>query len=480
MRSGREPAFEAFICSHCAELLRELSGALDAPLAVFGRDGALLCETRSTVPARMGARLAVPIVCHGEEMGTLATETARSELQGLLLTLSEEIADRFRQASDLDRMTDQLAQSYDEINLLYSFARLLRPERSYEANARLLLDETAELLETRLLMLCQREPPWTAWSAGPGLALEKSQRWVVSNPEELERIQAEVAADPPSPSGRERTRLRGMVNTPHGPVHYLVAPVKAAERISGCVGLLRADHEVTVETGELRLLECLAEELGNAATAKKLNRELGEMVFHTVRSLVAAIDAKDEYTRGHSERVMLFADRLGERLGLSPEDRRTLTWAALLHDVGKIAVRGEILTKPGRLTEQEFEIIRAHPARGCTVLEHVPQLHAALPAIRHHHEKFDGSGYPDGLRGEEIPLLARVIAVADAYDAIASTRAYRSAHPPEYALEQLAVGAGTQFDPAIVAVFRQLAAGGELQTQPAAADDAGLAGEQAA
>jgi len=466
MSSAQRPAFEAFVCTHCAELLRELGGALQVPLAILGRDGATLCASDGAAGlARAGARLAAPIVCHGEELAILATESRRPELQSLLLTLSEELADRFRTESDLDRMTDQLAQSYDEINLLYSFARLLRPDRSYAANARLLLRETAELLESRLLVLCHRDPPLTAWNAGPGLALEQSQRWVVTHPDRLHAIHGEIAARLPSSPTNERRRLSGVVDTPHGAVHYLAAPEHVAEEVCGYVGILRTESEGQIETGELRLVESLAEELGNAATAKKLDRALREMVFHTVRSLVAAIDAKDEYTRGHSERVTMIADRIGACLGLPPAQRRTLYWAALLHDVGKIAVRGDILNKPARLTEEEFAVIRSHPARGCAVLEHVPELRDALPAIRHHHERYDGGGYPDGLRGEAIPLFARVISVADAYDAITSTRAYRSAHSPEYGLEELIAGAGTQFDPGIVALFRRLAAEGPLFTE---------------
>ncbi|MFH1143284.1 MAG: HD-GYP domain-containing protein [Candidatus Eisenbacteria bacterium] len=468
--AGRDPApFRAFIHTHAAEVLAELSALLGTRLVVLDADGSVLCPTDGrSGPARDAPRLSVPLLCHGEQLGLLVAEAERPELQGLLLSLGEHIAERFRLEADLDRMTDQLAQSYDEINLLYSYARILRPERGHAVNARQLLHETAELLENRLLVLQQSEPRFSAWSAGPNLRLDPGQRWMVTNTATLERIGQEMAQPADDGAAPAHTRLPGTLHGPLGVIHYTAAPVRTGTAITGYVGILRSEGQEPFETGELRLLECLAEELGNAATARKLDRDLRGMLFQVVRSLVAAIDAKDEYTRGHSERVTRLSRLVGTRLGLSPAESQMLGWAALLHDIGKIAIKNEILNKPGQLDGDEIQAMRMHPERGCRVLEPIPQLHGALAAIRHHHERFDGRGYPDGLRGESIPLFARIIAVADAYDAMSSTRAYRRAHSSEFAMEEIAKGAGTQFDPALASIFQELAAAGALAS---AADD---------
>jgi HD-GYP domain-containing protein (c-di-GMP phosphodiesterase class II) len=144
---------------------------------------------------------------------------------------------------------------------------------------------------------------------------------------------------------------------------------------------------------------------------------------------------------------------MGDELGLSTADRTSLDWASILHDVGKIGIQEGILNKPDRLTAEEFDVIRGHPQKGCTILLPIAQLAQALPGILHHHERYDGGGYPQGLAGEAIPAIARIIAVADTFDAISSNRAYRLAKPKEKALEIVKEVAGSQLDPTFVGVF---------------------------
>ena len=175
--------------------------------------------------------------------------------------------------------------------------------------------------------------------------------------------------------------------------------------------------------------------------------------FSMLDALVTAVDAKDRYTRRHSEDVMAYCLQIAQRLGLSEEDRHTLAVAALLHDVGKIGVPDQILRKPGRLTPEEFEAIRLHPNIGAAIVAAVPALALTLGAVRHHHERWDGEGYPDGLRAEETPPFARLLAVADAYSAMTTDRPYRKGLAPAEARRRLAEGAGSQWDPVCVEAF---------------------------
>lgn len=178
--------------------------------------------------------------------------------------------------------------------------------------------------------------------------------------------------------------------------------------------------------------------------------------YAAVRALAEAVDAKDEYTRGHSRRVAEYAKALAEAIGCDAGFVDLVYTAGTLHDVGKIGVPDNVLKKAGKLTEDEFQHIARHPELGEKIVSQIPQLKDALPGVRHHHERWDGKGYPDGLSGDEIPLIARILAVADAYDAMTSDRPYRPGMPIDQALDEIKLGMGKQFDPKLVAPFVEM------------------------
>jgi HD-GYP domain-containing protein (c-di-GMP phosphodiesterase class II) len=180
-----------------------------------------------------------------------------------------------------------------------------------------------------------------------------------------------------------------------------------------------------------------------------------EVLVGLTRSLTAAIDAKDEYTYGHSERVARAAVELGRELGLRESEQNDMYLAGLLHDIGKIGIRDDVLTKRGVLTAEEFKHIQQHPVIGHRILAGLQAIAHLLPGVLYHHERYDGRGYPEGLSGDSIPLLARILAVADSFDAINTSRPYRTAMPPERVDQILREGAGVQWDPLVIdAYFR--------------------------
>jgi HD-GYP domain-containing protein (c-di-GMP phosphodiesterase class II) len=195
-----------------------------------------------------------------------------------------------------------------------------------------------------------------------------------------------------------------------------------------------------------------------------LNRDLQASVEAVERSYSATLsafsgmlDARDSETEGHSQRVVAYALAIGQALQLGPQDLAALEVGALLHDIGKVGISDAILRKPGKLDPHEWAEMRRHPEIGFQLTSRIPFLDAASPLVRHHHERWDGRGYPDGLHGEDIPLAARIFAVADTYDALVSDRPYRPGCSHEEAIEEIQRSAGTQFDPQIVAVFLQVA-----------------------
>jgi putative nucleotidyltransferase with HDIG domain len=182
-------------------------------------------------------------------------------------------------------------------------------------------------------------------------------------------------------------------------------------------------------------------------------QELEDLFLKLVRVMVSALDAKSTWTRGHSERVSMYAEQIAIEMNVDDEELKHIKLAGLLHDIGKIGTYDYLLDKPGKLTKEEFDIVKRHPDQGAHILQDIKQLSSIIPLIKYHHEKLDGEGYPSGLKGPEIPLGARILHVADSFDSMTSDRPYRRAPGIEFALSELEKYRGTQFDERVVSAF---------------------------
>jgi len=234
-----------------------------------------------------------------------------------------------------------------------------------------------------------------------------------------------------------------------------LAPIRVRDQNVGAL-LVNNRHAVHVRAEHIEAFENLATLAGVAVQEERIQDRMEDLFMSVIVSLTMALEAKDPYTEGHSVRVAAYSEAIGKQLGLNSATLDTIHRSCLLHDIGKIAVDETILAKRGRLNEMEREKMDMHVLIGENILRPISLLHPLLPGVRHHHEKFDGSGHPDGLRGEEIPIEARIMAVADAFDAMTSSRPYRKPMPEEDALSELRDAAGTQFDPRVVAAFEQI------------------------
>lgn len=193
-----------------------------------------------------------------------------------------------------------------------------------------------------------------------------------------------------------------------------------------------------------------------ASSKSLILKDLKELFYKTIKSIASALDAKDPYTHGHSMRVTLYSIILAKELNVEQDMLEQIEMAGLLHDIGKIAIPEAILCKPGKLTDEEFVIMKSHPANSERLIASIKKLHEVSPGVKHHHERWDGRGYPDHLEGENIPFSARVIALADTYDAMTSTRSYRKALDHEVAIEEIQKCAGAQFDPELAKKFIEI------------------------
>ena len=195
---------------------------------------------------------------------------------------------------------------------------------------------------------------------------------------------------------------------------------------------------------------------------KRAANENQQLFINSIRMLAAAIDAKDPYTRGHSERVARYSIGIGRNLGLTEREMRNLRISALLHDVGKIGIDDRILRKPGALSDDEFEVMKQHPAKGAAIMGGVAQLIDIIPGMKYHHEKWAGGGYPDNLEGERIPMQARIVAIADTFDAMTTNRPYQKAMELNYVVDKIKSFAGTRFDPRVVDAFANAVRRGDI------------------
>jgi putative nucleotidyltransferase with HDIG domain len=233
----------------------------------------------------------------------------------------------------------------------------------------------------------------------------------------------------------------------------IVVPMAEGSRVLGWIAVLNHSEGGEFGTVEASLVNSIGAILGIHSSNRDLYRQQAEFLASVVRALTSAIDAKDPYTCGHSDRVARIGVRLAKELGCDAKMLHTIYMAGLLHDIGKIGIDDAVLRKPGKLTEAEFDHIKQHPELGYRILADLHQLADVLPAVLHHHEQWDGKGYPFKLAGEQIPLIARILAVADAYDAMNSDRPYRRGMPVERVEELFRQGAAQQWDAEVIKAY---------------------------
>lgn len=251
----------------------------------------------------------------------------------------------------------------------------------------------------------------------------------------------------------------GFIQQAYETIHsILIIPLIVHQETIGIICLCNRVNSITkrydtFSQEDLSLLRYLVSQSSVSIDNYLLYNNLHEFFLNTIQSLVASIDAKDQYTAGHSQRVTEISEAIGFEMGMDPQHLENLKISATLHDVGKIGISDSILCSDKRLTDEEFTIIKSHPSKGEDILKHIKEFINIIPGVKHHHERYDGRGYPDGLKGEEIPLNARIIAIADTFDAMTSNRTYRKKLDLNHTLNEIRNCAGSQFDPEVVKYF---------------------------
>lgn len=244
--------------------------------------------------------------------------------------------------------------------------------------------------------------------------------------------------------------------------NIICVPVKARGRVIGVLEAINKENGENFNEEDLSLFSSLSDQVAIALDNARLYQDLEELFFQTAESLAHAIEKRDPYTGGHTQRVTSYGMSIAKYLEIKPIERKWLRIASVLHDIGKIGIEDQILKKSGNLSPEEFEIIKQHSIMGAEIIEPIRQLRDIVPGIKYHHEKVDGNGYPEGLKGDSIPLLAKIVAVADTYDAMTTDRPYRKALTKDEAFQELKRCAGTQFDERVVNAFIKAYERGEI------------------
>ncbi|HSM75212.1 MAG TPA: HD domain-containing phosphohydrolase [Desulfobacterales bacterium] len=302
-------------------------------------------------------------------------------------------------------------------------------------------------------------------SPGPGSRPENSAGRVPAAAAEeaaIETLILESVADEVPLLVAENRGARGLAEDIRS---FVAVPLKIREKVFGVLTAMVRSAGPRFNEKDLYYLSFMTQNAAYAVENLALYENIYENLFSTLFAFVKAIEARDQYTQQHSNRVTGIAIAIGKQMGCTTEEIGILNLAGQLHDIGKIGIPDDILLKPGRLTPEEFETIKGHSLIGASIVGQLGLWDREQRIIRSHHERFDGTGYPDGLVGEQIPLLARILSIADVYDAMASDRTYRRRMAESRILEIIQESAGSQFDPAIVGVFMQLHREGKIAGQ---------------
>jgi HD-GYP domain-containing protein (c-di-GMP phosphodiesterase class II) len=379
------------------------------------------------------------------------------EAEAFLTDLTGLIEEAWANQKELEEMAEELSQSFDNLSLYARISSQLKLVKFSGPKLKSLVEELAETMSVDLAFIdMPNRPEYNAVVDTTGLSDKTSDQKRFAH--------SLIQAIPPTAPSlgqdyfivNDSTTTTGFKALHPKPYRFLVVKMGDDSHFDGCLGLVSFNMEEIFRQGELMLLQSMAKQVSVLLTNMDLYHELRHFVINMVKSLVHAIEAKDIYTRGHSERVNRFAMLMAERLELDETQKEMLNWASILHDIGKIGIPEGVLNKPGPLDDEESKIIKGHPEKGHSILEPLEQLSSSLPGILHHHERLDGNGYPHGLKGDDIPFFARIIAVADTFDAMTSSRAYRSAKSPEEALAIMEQVAGSQLDPDLLEVFKEV------------------------
>ncbi|MEW6277220.1 MAG: GAF domain-containing protein [Candidatus Eremiobacterota bacterium] len=408
-------------------------------------------------PSEIESAMCVPLIVKDRCIGVLNLSGRRgggdfSEQDLKVLTI---LASHAASAIDNAQLYEQVKRQVSELKALHDVSRALNSSLDLERVLPQVLEHATQVLEARAASVMLLDPQTQELSIRMAHGLSAD---VVRNTRVRlgERISGRVALEGKAvllPHGR---RDSDDIQAEQDLASALCVPLITQDKVVGVLNVRGKRDGSDFNDEDLALASRLAAVAAVAISNAELHDELQSLFVNSITALANSIDARDPYTRGHSERVTQYSVMIAEGLGFAGDELENIRYAGLLHDIGKIRIRDHILNKPGRLTDEEFAEMKRHPEYGVEIMWPVKAFHKVFPGILHHHEQWSGGGYPYGLKGEDIPLMGRILCVADSFDAMTSDRPYRKGMPVEQAVEEIKRNAGIQFDPDAARIFLRL------------------------
>lgn len=424
-------------------------------LAVLARTGTLASNEEFHRLAARGALDAQALLLQSARIPAVGALQLPA-LAALVGQMYDDLQSSSLATHELASVTEQLSTIYEEINLLYKISSGMRFSQKPQAFLEKVCKETQEIGNFRAVAvaLVHREDESSAPIVGEVAVL--TGQCSLEGQELINALHAPIHESLTLGEAQVHNDLSNASDAAHvrsAMQRFVCVPLMRDQRPLGVMLAIDKNDHSDFTSVDLKLLNNVGSQCAIFMENASLYQDMQDLFMGVLHALTRSIDAKDAYTRGHSQRVAELSKLLAQRIGLSDEQCQRVYLSGLLHDIGKIGVPEAVLTKPGRLTDAEFEAIKKHPAIGAQILGNIKQLQDVIPGVLYHHERWDSRGYPYQLAGEHIPLAGRIICVADSFDAMSSTRTYRPALPLETVLAEILRCAGTQFDPALAKIF---------------------------
>lgn len=377
----------------------------------------------------------------GQRLQSFDEAMMRQHLQSLELTVADQIA-LAGLHHELTAVSEQLSNSYEELSLIYHLSGGMRVNRGTFDFFRQACIDLQEVLGVRcmgVVLQPRRESPAESTAYGETVFSDTMLR------ELADKLIDQMRRDPRPIIINDLRKSDGYVQFSKLTSRMIAVPLQRQEQVLGC--FFGIDKKSDFDSTDAKLLNSIGNESAVYLENAMLYDDVHGLMMGVLHGLTAAVDAKDAYTHGHSERVALLSRELAQHVGMTDQQVERIYIAGLLHDVGKIGISESVLRKSGRLTDEEFAEMKKHPEIGARILNDIKQLKDIIPGVLCHHERYDGKGYPNQLVGKHIPLMGRILCLADSFDAMTSSRTYRTAMTVEKAVQEIRRSRGTQFDP---------------------------------